>query len=266
MVHRLAFFDFARVQSAKTLCDLAKRGISTSRIRTSLEQLRRWLPDLDSSLSQLALLEDGGRLLVRCDERGLMESTGQLQFDFSSCAEVTSLPWTERITADELFEEALELHDNGRHAEAARAYLRAIELDPTDPVIYFNLANVQYEQGHLEDSAASYLRATQRDPQYAEAWNALGCVLSSLKRSKEAIAAFGRAVEIVPDYGDAHFNFASELEQQGETASAENHWRCYLQLDRTGPWADFARERLEAQERKPSARNSSSWRSAARQL
>ena len=46
IVHRLAFFDFGQVQSAKTLCDLAKRGVSTDEIRASLEQLRRWLPDL----------------------------------------------------------------------------------------------------------------------------------------------------------------------------------------------------------------------------
>ena len=69
IVHRLAFFDFAQVQSAKTLCDLAERGVSTSRIRASLEQLRSWLPNPGASLSQFALLEDSGRLLVRYGKR-----------------------------------------------------------------------------------------------------------------------------------------------------------------------------------------------------
>jgi tetratricopeptide (TPR) repeat protein len=63
-------------------------------------------------------------------------------------------------------------------------------------------------------------------------------------RSKEAVVAFRRAIELVPDYGDAHFNLASELEIQGEFQAASEHWRRYLRLDSTGPWADTARERL----------------------
>jgi tetratricopeptide (TPR) repeat protein len=248
-VHRLAFFDFAQVQSAKTLCDLAERGVSTRRIRTSLEQLRRWLPNLSASLAQLALLEDHGRLLMRYGECCLVEPTGQLRFDFSAEEETAALSWSECPTADELFDEALELHDSGRHADAAEKYRRAIELDPKDPVLYFNLANVYYELGGLEDSAAAYLKATQLDPQYVEAWNGLGCVLSQLDRSKEAIVSLRRAVQLVPDYGDAHFNLASELEEQGQNDAANEHWSRYLELDRTGPWADIARDRLDAFER-----------------
>jgi DNA-binding transcriptional MerR regulator len=246
VVHRLAFFDFAEVQSAKTLCDLAKRGVSVAQIRASLQQLRRWLPDLDTSLTQLAMLEDSGRLLVRFGESGFAESNGQLRLDFESDEQADSLPWPELDTADELFDEALKLHDAGQYDEAAAAYRRAIQLDPTDPVLYFNLANVYYEQDRLSESAAAFLEATQRDPQYAEAWNALGCVLSKLERSKEAIAAHRRAVQLVPAYGDAHFNLASELEQAGQVAEAVTHWKRYLDLDRTGPWADIARERIQA--------------------
>jgi hypothetical protein len=248
IVHRLAFFDFVQVQSAKTLCDLTKRGVATSRIRASLERLRRWLPGLGSSLSQLALLEDSGRLLLRCEDGGLVESSGQLHFDFPTDADTASLPTNGFRSADDMFDDALELHDSGHFAEAASAYLRAIEIDPADPVLFFNLANVRYEQGQLEDSAAAYLAATQRDPSYVEAWNALGCVFSQLGRSKEAIVAFRRAVDLLPTYGDAHFNLASELEIQGEFHAASEHWRRYLQLDSTGPWADTARERLARHE------------------
>jgi tetratricopeptide (TPR) repeat protein len=254
VVHRLAFFDFVQVQSAKTLYELAKRGVSTGQIRASLEQLRRWLPNLGTSLTQLAMLEENGRLLVRFGESGFAESNGQLCFDFEADVEADALPWPELNTPDELFDEALELHDTGRYAEAALAYQRAIELDPTDPVLYFNLANVRYEQGQLDESAAAYLESTQRDPSYAEAWNALGCVLSKLERPEEAIVALRRAVQLVPGYGDAHFNLASELEQAGKIAEATRHWRQYLELDRTGPWADIARERIEAHVQQPTAR------------
>jgi tetratricopeptide (TPR) repeat protein len=183
-----------------------------------------------------------------------MESSGQRHFDFPTDADTASLPTNGMPSADALFEDALELHDSGHYADAAGAYLKAIELDPADPVLYFNLANVRYEQGDLDDSAAAYLAATQRDHDYVEAWNALGCVLSQLGRSKEAAVALRRAVELLPTYGDAHFNLASELESQGETQAASEHWRRYLQLDSTGPWADTARERLANHEMERAAR------------
>jgi tetratricopeptide (TPR) repeat protein len=249
MVHRLAFFDFGQVQSAKTLCELAKRGVSTGRIRAALEELRRWLPNLDRSLTQLAMLEDCGRLLVRYGESALAEATGQMRIDFDSDDEHTSLLRPEPSTAGELFDEALALYDDELYAEAQAAYRKAIELDPTDPVLYFNLAIVHQRQDELQESASAYLEATQRDPQYAEAWNGLGCVLSALERPQEAVVAFRRAVQLVSTYGDAHFNLASELEQQGQMAAANEHWRRYLKLDRTGPWADTAREHIEAFER-----------------
>jgi tetratricopeptide (TPR) repeat protein len=256
VVHRLALFDFGQVQSAKTLCDLTKGGVSSVRIRSSLEQLRRWLPTLGTSLAQLALLEDRGQLLVRCGD-GLAEPNGQLRFDFDADGEAAAIPWPELQSADALFDEALELHDSGRHADAAKVYEKAIELDPTDPILYFNVANVYYEQDRLEDSAAAYLEATLRDPEYVEAWNGLGCVLSKLDRSKEAVVALRRAVQLVPSYGDAHFNLASEHEQLGQIEAASKHWRRYLELDSTGPWADIAQERLEVHEQERPARLSS---------
>jgi tetratricopeptide (TPR) repeat protein len=254
MAHRLAFFDFGQVQSAKTLCDLAKRGVSTSRIRASLEQLRTWLPGLGKSLWQLAMLEESGRLLVRHEGGGLAEASGQLRLDFEQNTESESLAWPELNSADELFEEALELHDAGRYAEAAVAYRRAIELDPADPVLYFNLANAHYALGQFEESVAAFLQATKRDTQYAEAWNGLGCVWSALQRPKEAIVALRRAVQLVPTYGDAHFNLAAELEQQNKFEAAIEHWRRYLELDRTGPWAETARERIETYQQERLAR------------
>jgi tetratricopeptide (TPR) repeat protein len=249
----LAFFDFSQVQSAKLLCDLTKRGLSTSRIRASLAQLQGCLPNLDVSLSQLALLEHGGRLLVRWGDRGLIESTGQLQLDFGCDGEASSVPWSRGASSDELFDEALDCHDQGRYQEAADLYRRAIELDPKDPILHFNLANAYYECGLFDDSCAAYLAATQLDPHYVEAWNALGCVLSQMGRGKEAIVAFRRAVELVPDYGDAHFNLASELEQGAEYATANQHWQRYLELDPSSPWAETALERIQAFERERAA-------------
>ena len=242
IVHRLAFFDFVQVQSAKTLCDLTKRGVSAGRIRASLEQLRRWLPDLGHSLAQLAVLEDSGRLLVRYGDCGLMESSGQLQFDFATddgrrvaTHRRTSRPPTNCLTMRWSFTIAVAT------PKRPSAYLRAIELDPAIRCSISISANVHYEQGHLDDSAAAYLAATQRDPGLCRGLECTGMRLESARQIKGSHRRPRRAVELVPDYGDAHFNLASELESQGESQAAREHWRRYLQLDSTGPWADTAR-------------------------
>src|SRR6516165_6137363 len=71
-VHGLDFFDFQQVTSVKTLWDLAKAGVTGSRIQKSLEQLRNWLA-VDKPLAQLALMERDGRLLLRLEEGQLAE-------------------------------------------------------------------------------------------------------------------------------------------------------------------------------------------------
>ena len=187
---------------------MAKSGIPVARIRSSLEQLRRWLPDVGTSLAQLCLLEESGRLLVRYDDARLAEPCGQLRFDFEIDGGADSIPWPDTESTEELFEMALELDDAGCLPEAEALYRRLTELDPNDPVFHFNLANIEYAQGKLKEAAADYLRTTQLDGEYVEAWSGLGCVLSELGPPKEAIVALRRAIDLVPNYGDAHFNLA----------------------------------------------------------
>ncbi len=77
-VHRLKFFDFNQVSSAKVLCDLLQEGLPLAKIRESLERVRDWMPGMDSPLTQLSMLEDNGRILVRLTDGRLAETSGQL--------------------------------------------------------------------------------------------------------------------------------------------------------------------------------------------
>src|ERR1700745_2864384 len=77
-------FDFQQVSRAKTLCDLARAGVSAKRLRQSLEQLRKWMPAIGDS--QLAVIERDGEMLVRLEDGQLAEPTGQLHFDFEEAA------------------------------------------------------------------------------------------------------------------------------------------------------------------------------------
>src|SRR5205807_4935154 len=81
--HGVHYFDFQQVRWAKSLCDFAQAGVAPQRIRRSLEQLTKWMPEVEGSLAQLAVLEKDGQLVVRLREGQLAEPTGQGLLDFS---------------------------------------------------------------------------------------------------------------------------------------------------------------------------------------
>jgi tetratricopeptide (TPR) repeat protein len=246
-VYRLAYFDFCQVASAKTVFELASAGVKPQRIRESLEQFRTWLPEVDRPLSQLTLLEQGGRLLLRLDCGLLAEPNGQLQLDFMTgegdeAAETggSALVDARPLTSDEWFQQALRLEDQGNSREAAQAYRESLRLEPGDPVLHFNLGNALYACGELEDSVDAFGEAVARDRAYVEAWNNLGSVLAELNRTDEAVRAFRQALQVVPSYADAHYNLADVLSQAGREDEARLHWAAYLRHGPTGPWAEHA--------------------------
>jgi tetratricopeptide (TPR) repeat protein len=220
--HRFAYFGFAQLAAARKICELTDRGLTLQEIQCALERMRRWLPDVDLSDPRLRIPERGRRLVASLDGR-LIEEDGQLSFDFKPSdsddrAVLTALNSPEDL--DALFDKALELEDAGQLTEAAEVYRKAIEAEPADPVLHFNLANVLFAQARFDESAKSYRRALDSDPFYAEAWNNLGNAYAELKSWHAAIAAFRKAIQLVPTYRDAHENLARALEAMKQIGKA----------------------------------------------
>ena len=253
-------FDFRQASAAKTLCDLARSGVSTARIRRSLEQLRAWLPDADEPLHQLSLLEDG-QMLVRLQAGELAESDGQLRLDFESGPEPAATgaeleaeaaaPPTMRLhagpsTAAQWYAQALELEAGNYLAEAVESYRQALLIGGPDADVCFDLAHALAALGQYDRAAERYAQAVEIRPKFADAWNNLGIVLSELGHPDEACDAFRRALGIDPADLRAHYNLADTLDDMGFPSEAARHWRAYLQQDRTSRWADYARTRLAA--------------------
>lgn len=246
VVHRLAYFDFGQVASAKNLCELTSAGVRPQQIRESLEQLRNSLPSIDIPLAQLSLMERDGRLLLRLDDDRLVEPSGQLHFDFvagdfetgdfatgdfarGSADEPEIVAFDKPVEA--WFEDALDCEDRGRPMEAAAAYREALRLEPHDPVLHFNLGNALFAGKKTAAAAEHFRQAVGYDPCYAEAWNNLGNVLDALEDFDAAIGAYQRALQLVPGYADAHYNLAQTLVKLGRDHEAERHVRAYLQIE-----------------------------------
>jgi len=245
VVHRLAYFDFHEVRSAKVLCDLVRSGASPSRVRRSLEALRSWLKHLDEPLRQMALLERNGRLLARLKTGELIEPGGQLWIDFSQDEErpVRAIE-PEPRTVDHWLRLGLEHEDRGDLNEAEEAYRQALLEAGPRPELCFNLGNVFYALGSKAQAVERFRQAVELDPQYVEAWNNLGNALSELGEHEEAVKAYERALQLAPRYADAHYNFADTLFQVGRVDDAKLHWRAYLRESPRSSWAEEVRGRL----------------------
>lgn len=203
-VHRLPFYDLAQVASARRLCELVACGASLAQVRQGLEQIERWLPQRETPLSQLALLEHDGRLLVRLNGT-LAEPSGQLRFNFDPPDALVAVA-SPGEDSQSLFEQALAAEDSQSLAEAAELYRRALLLDPADPVLHFNRGNVLFALARYDEAAGHYSRAVRLDAGFAEAWNNLGNALAQRESWHEAMSAFRRAIQLVPQYEDAQFN------------------------------------------------------------
>ena len=66
-------------------------------------------------------------------------------------------------------------------------------------------------------------------------------MLDELQQLNGAVAAYERALKLVPRYADAHYNLALAYERLKEPRRALRHWRAYVELDPSGPWASHAK-------------------------
>jgi tetratricopeptide (TPR) repeat protein len=243
------FFDFRQVSWAKTLCRLARAGVSTERIRRSLQQLLQWLPDVEQPLAQLAVLESGGRLLVRLEGGQLAEPTGQGVFDFTEEQAATTLnAGVQERTAAASFQKGCELEEAGRLEEAAQAYQLALVFGGPNATTAFNLANVLYVLGRTDQALESYQQAVAANPRFVDAWLNLGTVLTECGKFADALKAYHKVLALDPANVDVQYNLADTLDQLARPQEAEPHWRTYVRLDPNSAWGRYARRRLNEPE------------------
>jgi tetratricopeptide (TPR) repeat protein len=139
---------------------------------------------------------------------------------------------------------AVELEEEGRHAQAIEVY-RAILVSGEDTAEdHFALAELLYRTGDLSAARERYYVAIELDEDYVEARSNLGCILAELGENELAEAAFRGALECHPDYADAHYHLARLLDGMGDADEAALHWRQFVNLAPTSPWSDEAYDRI----------------------
>lgn len=87
----------------------------------------------------------------------------------------------------------------------------AVDLEPTNPLPWNNLACALRRLGMLEDAERAVRRAVSMDPTFRDAWNTLGGLYHVCGRFVQAAECFRKTVLIDPYFRDGYVNLAGSL-------------------------------------------------------
>ena len=82
--------------------------------------------------------------------------------------------------------------------------------------------------GEMDEAAVAFRKAVEVDPTDAEAWSSLGVVLVRAGDETRGVEAFRRALRAAPRHPEAHRNLAVVFDRQGRVAEAARHYRAFL--------------------------------------
>jgi len=121
---------------------------------------------------------------------------------------------------------ANEAFKNGDYELAVQLYRQAIDQNPDNSRLYFNLGNALAEAGNTEEAMEVYEKfksMTEVNDQQALADYNKGKLLSEQENFDEAISDFREALRKNPDDEDARFNYelAQRMKQQQEQQQQE---------------------------------------------
>ncbi|QEG01035.1 Tetratricopeptide repeat protein [Stieleria maiorica] len=258
-LHKLPYFDYTEVATAKRLAGWMSAGASPAAIERRLVDLIQVLPNIRRPLDQLSILVEGKHILLRQGD-GLVEPGGQMRFDFDALEtdaepardvlafEPPDQPPMLRSVApaehDPILEAAYQAEDEDDLETAIDLYHTILARDGARAEICFQIGELLYRMNFLIAARERYYSAIEIDPEFVEARASLGAVLAELGQLELAVAALRGALSMHEDYADVHYTLAKTLDRLGDDLQALQHWQRIVQLAPDSPWAAEARERL----------------------
>jgi tetratricopeptide (TPR) repeat protein len=245
-----SFFDLLQIKKVRDLC---ARKVRPAVIRESLQAMQKQVAGMENPLVEAGSFTTGHRVAFRHQGKLVEPIAGQFMFDFSPLEKVvmstpisTPRPESQSSDVNELFARGIALEeDPNTQADAIAIYQKVLELDPAHAAAHINLGTLYYNRQEYPLAEKHYRQAIEVDRRYALAYFDLGNVLDETGRVPEAIQTYNTALQLAPTYADAHYNLALAYEKIKEPRKALRHWRAYVKLDTTGPWAVHARNQIQ---------------------
>lgn len=106
---------------------------------------------------------------------------------------------------------AVEMHRNGRIAQAETLYRQLVPLLPAHPDLPFLIGTACLQQGRCAEAIEWLQQAIERKPDRVEAMCNLGVALKELGRLDESLAVLDRGIATIPQNASLHLNRGSVL-------------------------------------------------------
>lgn len=226
-------YSFRDLILAKKYAGLIAGGASWGAIARSVH---RSGPVASLTAKSLAVGARHGRPDAIYLDGGDSELDGQLLFDLGAPAD---------DGLEELFAEAEDAEEEGRHDDAAALYQRCLAIDPKDAIAAFNRANCLRGAGRVAEAAHDYARAIKLDPGFVEAWFNLAGLMGDQGKVASARRHLQKAILLDKAYADPVFNLARLEFDAGNMAEARRLWMRYLELDAESEWARVAQKGIQ---------------------
>jgi tetratricopeptide (TPR) repeat protein len=125
----------------------------------------------------------------------------------------------------------------GMEQQACRAFLRALELDRTEPMSWAALAASLHEQGHPSDAEATYRQGLVHDPEHRMSLLGLAQILRGIEdRRNEALEILRAMLRREPDTAGAWDLLGAIMEEDlGDLEEAETAYRRSIAIDPSDP-------------------------------
>ena len=242
-VRRLPYFDFQEVATARQLAELLAAGASPDAMERKLEELARYVPDVDRPLAQLSVIVQGQQLLLRQGE-GLIEPGGQLRIDFDALdrqhedSRTPNRPASRRCPLP---------GDNLRQTDPALLRERPPSMKTTAswkrpptcierhwrPAVRMQKSAFSWPNSFIEWATSTELASDITWPSNwmrimwrpARIWDACWQKPASWNWPSRL---FREHCCYHSDYPDVHYHLARTLDDLGERGEAEHHWREFL--------------------------------------
>ncbi|MDD1516730.1 MULTISPECIES: O-linked N-acetylglucosamine transferase, SPINDLY family protein [Bradyrhizobium] len=127
----------------------------------------------------------------------------------------------------------------GQFADAEPLLKKAARVDPGNPDVLFNYANVLRALNKPDDALAWLAKVIALSPNFADAHLNRGAILIARQQLRDAIAEFDRAIVIAPSSA-AFANRGSALQQLGRLEEARDSYGRAIELAPADPQNHFA--------------------------
>ncbi len=112
------------------------------------------------------------------------------------------------------------LMGTGRFAEAEPFIARALKLDQSSDVSFYNYGLILKRLGRPQEALAQFSGALERNDTAFETWNNRGTVFNDLGQYERALGDFDQAIARNPGYAEAHCNRGRALAELGRHEEA----------------------------------------------